>query len=958
MCRAYGARQKGTDKTIYDQYPLERLVQLLCFEDADEARAACQHYNITVEKINISSSSDPTKTGVMDVIFWKRSDFKEPKHPEKGFVLPLPPKKMMRTIEKKLAGVTRLAVCRGEVSGEGAVLTDVKAPGISPKVASELTPQQKAQLEREEAEAKAKAAALQMKQKQERARLEAEAKEKEAKNRLAAEQRAREEAERKKVELQRLQEEKRKQQLEAQKKAEIERQLAEKERQEQEQEKARQAELEAEKQRKEEEEARIAEEERQRQVEAERQRKLEEEAERKRREAEEQRRREEEERLRLEVARKKAEEDRKRREEEERQRQIEAAKRREILRRQEEERKRRLAEERRIEAEWQQRISSAQKLLLWRRWRQQARSLLEKSQALSLSAAQIDPTFSNPESPFLAALDKELSQPHASRNIVPPVHIGVYGVLEKVLKDETTPVDLPKYVLDHLNGPGHLSVERAGEEKDQQTFLLKVAIILPHPKDLSEANTTEIIMMALNKQLGLGKVQSARLFESHSQTNLEARTVAIIGETPEQCSGCDAALLIVPPQWCSEDRLLDLQEAASRINGDIPRVALVLKETTHGHSDVESINAMVASCCAGDFDAISIVHPREVSSFAYSNAVESCFKSLAKQYITDSSVGIDRIPAVKLGADIVRSALWQDFGSFEIDNGKDVIDCAKVALKIASEELKQFHMENQSVWTTWPSREFAVDGEVPGFFSPTSPLPLDWGERSSEAGSLTHLADLLNGSFRDVIDRLLARAPLDTVNECDEMVAKGFYRRCLEQALFWQVELDGFGDQSYLYFPSGTIQLIVDSTGEKFKQWRETKEREAREKLQREELLLAEMQRENDPPTRENVIHGMNSPVSVPVEAEKSVVLKNSAKSNKRFREDSDFLHRPSPSAPSASPHQSEKRQRSEISADLEESIAFTKRLEKLVHGDTIDMAIGETSLAELLKGAPKLDML
>jgi hypothetical protein len=117
MSKTFGARKKDTGEAIYDAYPLTRLMELLCFEDFDEARGACKHYNITVKEVKASSSSS-----TVEIIFWRQSDFKEPLHPEKGHVINLKPKKMMRTIERKLNGATRLAVCRGEVSGEGAAL--------------------------------------------------------------------------------------------------------------------------------------------------------------------------------------------------------------------------------------------------------------------------------------------------------------------------------------------------------------------------------------------------------------------------------------------------------------------------------------------------------------------------------------------------------------------------------------------------------------------------------------------------------------------------------------------------------------------------------------------------------------------------------------------------------------------------------------------------------------------
>ena len=109
MYMTYGYKKKDTP-AIQDQYPLVSLVRLLCFEDAEEARTTCQHYNITVKEVDVASSSSPTGKKRMELIFWKASRFTIPKDEVKGVVIPVRPRKMLRTIESKLNGITRLAV--------------------------------------------------------------------------------------------------------------------------------------------------------------------------------------------------------------------------------------------------------------------------------------------------------------------------------------------------------------------------------------------------------------------------------------------------------------------------------------------------------------------------------------------------------------------------------------------------------------------------------------------------------------------------------------------------------------------------------------------------------------------------------------------------------------------------------------------------------------------------------
>eukprot|EP00548_Thalassiothrix_antarctica_P019833 CAMPEP_0194188442 /NCGR_PEP_ID=MMETSP0154-20130528/55060_1 /TAXON_ID=1049557 /ORGANISM="Thalassiothrix antarctica, Strain L6-D1" /LENGTH=93 /DNA_ID=CAMNT_0038908877 /DNA_START=27 /DNA_END=304 /DNA_ORIENTATION=- len=72
----------GTTGAYNDQYPLSHLVRLLCCEDMDEARRVCRHYNITVLKKTLTSSSSkgPKTTPIKsrEYVFWKASKFSIP----------------------------------------------------------------------------------------------------------------------------------------------------------------------------------------------------------------------------------------------------------------------------------------------------------------------------------------------------------------------------------------------------------------------------------------------------------------------------------------------------------------------------------------------------------------------------------------------------------------------------------------------------------------------------------------------------------------------------------------------------------------------------------------------------------------------------------------------------------------------------------------------------------------
>ena len=80
-------------------YPVSRLVDLLCFESHEEAERCCTHYGLKVAGGHVR---------------WKEGEFKQPLHPKSGSALPCRPDKMVKTIEVKRGGGSRLHICRGE----------------------------------------------------------------------------------------------------------------------------------------------------------------------------------------------------------------------------------------------------------------------------------------------------------------------------------------------------------------------------------------------------------------------------------------------------------------------------------------------------------------------------------------------------------------------------------------------------------------------------------------------------------------------------------------------------------------------------------------------------------------------------------------------------------------------------------------------------------------------------
>lgn len=991
MSKSYGARRKDTGEAVYDAYPLRKLVKLLCFEEEDEARAACEHYNITVRPIEVASSSSPTGKVAVAVVLWRHSTFKEAKDPEKGFVLPCRPKKMVRTIESKLHGATRLAVCRGEVSGEGASLAKpvvsrhavAAAAPIRQEVTATAVPRQ------EEMTAMSTAKTEEQRQREAQAREEAakQAAEEEAKRRMEEKRRLREEQKRKAEEKRRLEEmekkrreEERVRALELQKKREIElaRQKAEEERKKKEAlEAARRAAAAAaaEKERlRVEEEKRLA-----AAAEAAKRKAEEEERERKRQEELLRKRQEEErkERLRLE------EEARKQREAEElRLRLLEEKRRKE-----EEERRRKEAEARRIELEWEKKAKAARKLLLWRRLlRRRARALQAEKARATLSS--IDPTFSSGPS-ILSKVYQEVvttdDTSTAGSLIVAserePLGLALF---RQIIREDTVPLNLSVMLEQELAAHTGTVAERlpAG------AIILKVAVILPDFEGPLADSVSELIHGWVDRRLRYGKVVTGA-------SSFDIRTVAVRGHSRRACRDCDAALFVCPPPFG-----LDNNFSFPDVGLGIPLVVLDLDDGRNlDHSN------RVASAISG---VNSPVVDTVRNGIHYDDALATSCSILLRSFadkVIDGSVrsAITEEPLSHLADACIRAVLWRDVfhhGSSEEDQ---ILRRMRSVVATLADVLQAFADEHEedATWN-WPSPEFIEGSVVPNFYADKVGLPVQWKKslyRSTVAPALSSLYKSLGGSLTEVLDDFLLDAPPAVTKTCRAMMSKSQYRRCLEYVLMWREKAaPSAGWQPVVYLPRRDVSVVVDRCIQQLYpasddalrpiEWDDSIEllEEEHDKgvsspvvTPRDSLLAIVPQvsvvpastantpfsNENyktpasrtrqqvlDTPPTATTPAGVETPFTTPAGVQTPQTLPTAPSSMKRAR-----FQMQEDNAPQQ--HDSKrKRGHVVVSTTTKESTAFTKKLEALLHGkSTIDCKVGDSSISKLLRGAPAIQL-
>ena len=966
-----------------DQYPLPRLVRLLCFEDESEALEACRFYNITVEESQTSSSPS--------IVYWKRSTFREPKDPEKGFVLSLKPRKMIRTIESKLNGATRLAVCRGEVSGAGASLSRVphrSAPNAgrvttpiadyAERVDSQLAepkfqPEQQHQMEEQ--------AAKRRMEERRRLREEEKIKEEEKRQLEETERRQKEEAERQALILRKQREEemKRKQ---AEEEEEARREQAEEERRRklelEDAKRAAEAAAREEQLRREADEKRLAAEraEADRRAEAERLERL--------RQEELRRKREDEERL----ERIRLEEEARRRREEERRREEQLRLQRE---RKEQERKMREEEARRIAEAREAEMNQARKLLIWRRLRSTLdRELRNERTRQSLS--RIDPTFSSnrpalvnlcPDTDPIPSYDMGID---AYTNLLPGIHI-----LDCLCRQSSSPLNLSAMLRKvlysyHRNAP---CLPGAGE-----VVLAKVAVALPTfvgPK-------ADAMQSLLHSWIGR-KLQYRHVVidpPSGKGPSCEIRTVSSNGDA--STVDCDMAILVIPPFFGDDSRDVYSSVKFPHFDRVVPRAILCL-DNGENEAYAEVVNKLLSSVLNNvPFIQVGDELRADLFEVAFEESCDALLHSFAEESAEGSTRDlIVRLSIAQLASRCIRSALWRGGLHTGTDAENAIMDRARGTMLAMLAEFVSFSTCNfGNRWRRWPAREFVnKKSVVRDYFGHGFGLPGNWKDSlslSEVEPAVMELYQQLNCSFRDVICTMMIDAPEQVKQDCREMLAKRQFRRCFEYVLMWrESNHEPSLDETVIYLPTQNVSDIVEGCVQRL----EEEEDDDNDFLENVSEQLEDVDETNENVFAVESIEALPSPaIGTPFRMEESFpryerldspAFDESQPLAESSRTPDGNIMRPpvgvqTPASPpvgvqtpmtlpddllrgskrllnSDNEPQKSKRRRS-LSKNQQESIDFTRKLEAMLHGETLpDVKVGNAKLSELLRNAPDIKL-
>lgn len=884
--RAYGGRTKEGE-TIYDSYPLKRWELILCYEDIDEARNACKHYGITVKRKPYKSSSGATREE--EFILWKHSSFREPKDPDKGVTIPLKPKKMIKTIERKLNGATRLAVCRGAVSGEGSVLSETSCP---PRIESDQTAMKEKetelllQIQKEElvkSREKQKAEILLQQQREDEALRKRQEEEREKQmEREKAEQHAARLREELQVERRRRAEEELKKNAE---KEEWLRQEREKEAMRKKEEERLKAEAIKEKERL----ARIEEE---RRIEAEKRRLLEEQQRLAAMEAE---------RLRVEAERKRKEEERKRRDIEERRRR----------------RERELEEQRAMKthSEWKEKTNAARKEIFFKRMVNKIPLRLMVAEKTGQSLKLIDERPSE---------NRELLWIGNTQLMQPPHGKGIRRTVESLISlQKSIDVDsiLGKVALDSIKSFSSYRSEGSGEKL---TFILTISVQIISDKDHS--------MRDLVRKWIDFNFQFRNVFTSKNQT-LEIRLVLVDATEKKIEHLPGAAIFVLPSSMPSKKSMIDIasliHDASDVLLADVPRIALVL-------SDEDGVDS--TESCVVESKHFPPVYIEKVSSNSPDTLLSGLQTSLetALQEITlESAVVLSRVSINRLCFLCVNEIIWQNL-SFEAQD--DFLASAIRVLDCLTEEIE---LCSQTVNKKWPPVEFISDDEdkILDYFDKDLHLPANWHEslqRYAFEPKLKKVQHVFRGKLSVIIQKLLESAPDEIVNDCMSMFEQRLVRRCFQTALSWAIKADDsvlHNDEDCVYIPYGSLNELIEKAASRL-----------REKTEKESETSKRVLRVLDESTwRRMSLTPENSKSEKIFAARAEQVLTHS---HVESTEKIDTMLQ-------VSPDKKRGRDGSDHSAAVANSKAFTKKLRAMVQGGLAkDIVVGHTTLSSLLRDA------
>jgi hypothetical protein len=536
-------------------------------------------------------------------------------------------------------------------------------------------------------------------------------------------------------------------------------------------------------------------------------------------------------------------------------------------------------------------------------------------------------------------------------------------IMEESLKDPSSILSISKMAIQEIESLPSNAAWLGMSEKS--TLLLKIAVICPTTHDVADESFADLISYWVDSRIKLNAIDTATSQGHHHM--YEVRSIIVMGSNYEACSGCDIALFLIPPSWSNPNQKAAMlgQVASSILDDDVPRLALVFSDNLSGQSH-DTINKLMARELAGNMESIPILHPSQLSKKAFDYAFELAVNRAVKIFVNETCVHVSRIPAMVLASKAITTVLWRCVPrtSQNVDDEDAIVECSRAALIELINELSQQRRINQIEWSTWPPKEFSSpNGTIDSYYDSSKGLPLQWTmylQHEFLDEIYEPLVSVFFGHFRDVFQRILVDAPTIVRDDCAYQCAQGNYRRCLEKSMSWLEESSA--SSPFLYLPDGLMELVLEAVVSKVQALpilKSTHERtEASLKGYHQNLNTVQAFTETES------LYVLGEQVGDYLDSKTKSI---SQPSNKRCRpvpENEIFVDGSPKENPMEYGQSWGKRRREADSVPAQESVSnyikesdeFTKKLERLLHGETVDMFVGDMSLSCILREVPKLD--
>merc|ERR1740124_310235 len=476
---------------------------------------------------------------------------------------------------------------------------------------------------------------------------------------------------------------------------------------------------------------------------------------------------------------------------------------------------------RRIELKWQAKIDIARKMFVLKKWQTLMSEKKYRRDSTRQSLEHFDPIGQNLTFPFTNALQQQIVVNNAH---VKDKTLGNYSrtneeIFYRLGTDSLRAIDLSKILLSTL-----CNLNNVPSPSGHTVILFKLAVIVVE-KNL--VNVSKLVQTWINSRLEFDVVLREKL------EGIEVRTVVVCRDLDlVDKDSFDAILFVIlPTNTLDVERQVKSCGILSCIEHRVPYLVLRLdgrEPRLMTHFGIVDKNVQCQS--TEEYDR-SKEEQYDDSLFAGCEAlIQDYANSLCDKKRTPPASTMERVSVQKLCCEVMRRALWEicdnteclpthlQREAFNRSEEKIVEHCRDALIALLQEITHLGNDTKHGRLSCWPESEF-VDpstGEVPSYFAGDKGLPKNWRQLLNPS-KLKEIVWALFPSFAQptpaiaVLEEILIDAPLQVRQMCGEMFEDKRTRSCFESAFQWQESIAEIsGEAVALCLPQGEAANLID----------------------------------------------------------------------------------------------------------------------------------------------------